>query len=132
MGIIYNLLKDIPVSAALAERIKIIEAEVDKIKDENTALKEEKDDLLVRISQLEQERSEQNSSENEFAEHCGVKFKRVPSGEYDKTIPYCPDCEKAMFANHRLPRITHECSSCGFRAPFTARQIQSVTKDLFS
>lgn len=132
MGVVYDLLKDLPVSAALAERIKLIEAETVRIRDENVSLKKEKTDLFEKVTQLEQELSELKASEDEFVNHCGVKFKKVPSGEHDKMIPYCPSCRKAMFANRKLSRVTHECSLCGFRAPFTVREIKFVTKDLNS
>lgn len=130
MGILFDLLKDLPVSAALAERIKIIEAETLRIREENMALQEEKADLLKKNVHLEQELSELKAPENKFVEYSGVKFREISPGKYNKTIPYCPDCRKAMFINRNMSRATHECSLCGFRAPFTARQLAFVTKTL--
>ena len=130
MNSILDILKDIPVSAAQKVRIESLESELRKITDENAALKKENAELKAKTLELKQELSKYRGSEEKFVEHSGVKFRKIQGGGYDKTMPYCPVCELALHESSVANRMTHTCSKCGFIAPFTVRQLSSVTKDL--
>lgn len=129
MKSIIDILKDIPVSAAQKVQIESLESELRKITDENAALKKENAGLQEKAFNLEKELSKHRSSEEKFIEHAGIKFRKVTGG-YDKTMPYCPVCEIALYPGTVGNRRFHTCSKCGFVAPFPVRHLSMVTRGL--
>lgn len=98
MGII-DLLKDIPLSAVLKEKIVGLESE-------NEALKQKVSQAEEKIRNLE-ERLSHLSALTEFIEEAGALFKRNTDGTWNET-PYCPSCKAAMVSPGR-----HELYRCG-------------------
>ena len=126
---LWDMMKDIPVSAALAERIKMADAEIGKLAKENAEFKKENANLLAKNTELMEIISKTEASHNQFEEYAGVKFKKVPGGSDMENMPLCPKCCIALYIDSIGNRRTHKCSSCGFIAPFTVRQFHEMIKN---
>ncbi len=126
---LWDMMKDIPVSAALAERIKMADAEIRKLTNGNADLKKENSNLLAKNAELMEIISKTEASHNQFEEYFGVKFKKIPGTSDMENIPLCPKCCIALYIDTVGNRRTHKCSSCGFFAPFTVRQFHEKMKN---
>lgn len=88
MGYITDLLKDIPLSSVLKERLAIAEDKIETLESENSNFKElvfEKDQEIQRLSQLIQTLQKI---------HDAPPLKFIPPFYYTDSdpVPYCPTC----------------------------------------
>jgi len=128
---IIDFIGSLQVTAAQKVRIDMLIDNLKRITEENVALKKENAECQATVLKLENELSKYRTSAEKFIEHAGVKFRKIDNGGgYDKTMPYCPVCEIALYIGSVSGRRTHICSGCDFRAPFSARQLAYKTKDL--
>lgn len=127
---VFDFIKDIPLSAVLIEKLKMADAEVYRIKYEKVELEKEKAELLARIADLVKESAEAKTSKDKFVDEFGLKFIKLPDGSYDKTIPFCPRCEFALYEGSACNRRTHMCSNpkCGFISPLDVRSLYTRLK----
>lgn len=121
MSLISDLLKDIPLSAVLRERVKSMDADIERLREENANLEKDKAQLLKENKKLMDELSKMKTSAKNFVEYHGAKFRKLPDGSYDKTVVYCYHCESPMTAiSNNLP---FECSRCGYTTDFRKRDL---------
>ena len=111
MGWILDILKEIPISAVLKERIVEREKEIEAIKAENEALRAENRTLKSQRAML--------AAQDEFLERSGVLWRKNSAGGYEE-FPYCPKC-KFVLAQFRARSLN--CSQCAFVAPFHPSQL---------
>ena len=130
MGFLWDLAKDLPVSAALAERIKMADAEIKNLTKENAEFKKKNTELQAENTEIRNELLAKAMVADEFIDFAGLKFRRLNDGSYDKTIPYCPKCHTALYIESVAGRRNHKCSNCGFIAPLTVRQLNFQMQSL--
>ncbi len=88
MGIIFDILKDVPLSAALKEKIVKLESEMSVLKTENAILKSENEELKSKIKIYE--------DKNKQIFHANLLWlKNDPN-------PYSPSCNSIHMANIKL------------------------------
>lgn len=107
---IIDLLKDIPLSAVLKEKIGALESENETLKAQLSQAQEKARTLEEKISHI--------LTSQEYIEESGAFFKRRENGEWDYT-PYCPSCQTAMVQPKRHELYVCGKKSCGQRASFT-------------
>jgi len=124
MGWLADLLKDIPVSAVLKERIALAEDKIknleecnEKLTKDNEVLLGKNSDLLCKIERLKKEES--------FIEDSGVLFKIKSDGNFEH-FAYCPKCKQAM---SEFPPRSNEmliCAPCTYTAPFAPKELNLI------
>ena len=64
-----------------------------------------------------------------FVDYMGAKFKRKPSGGYEKSV-YCPCCEVGMAAvDNDDPYV---CGKCNSMTTFTRGELPSILDEIAS
>ena len=93
-----------------------LDKELATVKEENKHLKEEIERLKAQIPK------------KEFVKFEGAKFKRKPSGGFEKTV-YCPICECGMSSPHdgRMPFI---CAQGHASTTFHKNQLPKILQEL--
>lgn len=123
---IRDIVKELPLSDVLRERLVIAEARTAAVEKENVNLKEENAGLVKRLDEANKELSALRSVKENFVEHRGALFKRHPAGGYHKAV-FCISCGKPMSAFDVFP---YACDSCQIQLSFTIAELDSVLKDL--
>lgn len=96
------------------------------VKEMLAKVEKEKLDLEEKLSNAQQEIFELRKQIPgvDFVEYMGVKFKRKPSGGYEKSV-YCLDCEVGMGSTDsgRMPFI---CGKCQALTTFHACDLEKI------
>jgi len=110
-------------SAILKERLALVKDMLDKVEKEKYDLERELNKAQEEISRLKS-----TIPSTEFVQYRGVKFKRKPSGGYEKTA-YCPSCELGMASasSRSMPLV---CGKCGALSGFKARELVGVLEEV--
>ncbi len=116
MGLLADLLNEIPTTGVAHERMALamekaaaIEADLIRLKDENARLTGE----LAAARQF--------IPRPEFVEAYGVLFKRRAGGGFEP-VAYCPDCRRALARKE----AKLACTKCNFVAPFHRRDLRGA------
>lgn len=88
MGFILDILKDLPISAVLRERILQLESDILEVHQSKAGLEKKLAELEAEHLQTVREFEAYRRAHENFVEKEGMKFKRLDSGSYDET-PYC-------------------------------------------
>ena len=124
MGWLLDLMKDIPITPILKERLALAEDKIRALEEENRKLRDEKKKLLNINKALQGKVKEQNA-ESSFIEDSGVLFKIKDDGNFEK-YAYCPICKQAM---SMFPPGSNEmliCARCTYTAPFRPNKLSSI------
>ncbi len=112
-------------SAVLRERLGLV-------KDELAKAEKEKADLQIELANAREEISmlKEKMPSRQFVEYRGVKFKRKPSGGYERSV-YCPSCEVGMatIPGGTLPFV---CGRCNCLSGFPAGELDSILREVQS
>jgi hypothetical protein len=117
-------LKDIPVSAAIKERLALKEEQFNELKTENG-------ELTKRIGALEAENSELKSKlrihedKDRFVDYRGVFWKRKLGGGFEAT-PFCPSC---TFVMHIYVK-SYECRRCNIKTFVGPQQVPNIISEI--
>jgi regulator of replication initiation timing len=103
------------------DKYEILETKLANSEKENDLLKQEVESLKDKLSTQKLEQS--------FVEYMGVKFKRKPSGGFEKAA-YCQKCNGGMFALD--PSMPFVCGACGSTAGFNGGQLSKVLSEATS
>lgn len=126
MGLFTDILKEIPTTGVLRERILLLQEKMNDCNEQVIDLKEENTQLKEDNRKLEEEIQKLRSQED-FEEHRGALFKRKPGGGYHLSV-YCPLCHNSTFS---LQGITpYSCQACKWYADFTGKQLTSIINKL--
>jgi hypothetical protein len=131
MGWLFELLKDVPLSVVLRERVQLAEDKVKKLQMERDEARSEVERLTREIEAINKRFDEQKISEKEFVSFKGVKWKRKPSGELEQ-VPYCPSCSLVLHPVPQfglLPRDFLKCYCCSFRSPFKLSELDRIATE---
>jgi FtsZ-binding cell division protein ZapB len=138
---IADLVKGLPVSAVLKERLALAQDRFDQLQREADQLKNEAVRLGQEVQRLQQEndalRSEAAELKKRLEEpaalglvmHRGVYWKRKPAGGYED-VPYCPDCKGVMAKIPPWGPDTIRCKKCSRVAPFHPREVSEVIAEM--
>jgi len=130
MGFITDILKDLPVSAVMREKILKLETDILKVKKEKAELEEQFAELKEKYLQTVREFEEYRASHEQFVEVKGMKFKRLDSGAYSE-IPYCIN-----FRCHNSPMSIIDdfgyalCSQCGYKVKISSEEVRHIAETL--
>lgn len=132
MGLFLDLVKDLPLSAVMRERIIQFEADILKLKEEKAELKEQLADAKEKYQKLFREFEEYRDAHEKFVEVKGMKFKRLDSGAYSET-PYCinPGCHNAPMSVHDDFNLA-ACSNCHYKVQATSEEVHQIVESLSS
>jgi hypothetical protein len=118
MGWLTDFLKEIPTAGVARERMALaqeraaaMEAEVERLKEENARV----------IKELDAARRQLPSAE--FVEYRGVLFKRRAGGSFEPDA-YCPDCKRVLSSIEAF--LPLECSKCNFMGPFSDATLPAI------
>jgi hypothetical protein len=125
VGFITDILKEIPTSGVLKERVALAEQKYELLERENDVLKQENARLK---SELEALRRKVPSTQ--FVEARGVLFKVKPHGGYEPDA-YCPDCKRALWTLEE-DVFPLGCSKCKYQAPIFKRDVAGIIAELQS
>ena len=117
---------ELPVADVLKQRLELVkeqyeslEAEVAKLRDENSVLRH-------RVTELES--SLRNVAvDAEFIELRGALFKKEPNGSFHDAV-YCPRCKGPMSSLEGA--VPYRCSQCKTMVDFTGDELNAVRKEL--
>jgi hypothetical protein len=123
MGLLTDILKEIPTSGVLKERVALAEQKYDLLEQQNENLKLENARLKSELAAI---KSAVPSSA--FMEARGVLFKRKANGSFEPEA-YCPDCERVLSTFEEMV-FPPSCSRCRFQAPFFKKEIAGIIAEL--
>lgn len=125
MGLLTDILKEIPTSGVLKERVALAEQKYELLEQQSENLKLENARLKAENAALRKA-----APSSEFVEARGVLFKRKADGSFEPDA-YCPDCRRplSMGAIHDL-YFPPTCSKCNFDAPFLKSEIPGIIAGL--
>jgi hypothetical protein len=98
-----DLMKDIPLSAVIKERLAHEEKLHEETKAKNAELQLQVDELTKEITKLKTELASLKTPD-EFVDRNGLFWKKTGEG------PYCPRCKGTM---GKLGPTMHRCPKCG-------------------
>ena len=130
MGIvseIRNILKEIPLSDILREKLSIAERAIEQLEKENIELKKQNSNLLERANKYEKQLASFRAPKEEFIEERGALFKRRPEGGYHKAV-FCLKCRMPMMSMERV--IPYSCERCKIAVDFTGDELPDILKEL--
>jgi hypothetical protein len=108
----------------------ILKERLDLIKDTLAKVVNEKADLEIELANAKKEieRLKALVPNAKFVEYGGVKFKRKPSGGFEKTV-YCPSCEVGMatISGANMPFV---CGKCNSLSGFNSNELNSILKEV--
>ncbi|MBA7646296.1 hypothetical protein ES703_54058 [subsurface metagenome] len=112
-------------STILKERLALVKDVLAKVEQEKSNLERE---LAIAREEISCLKSLVPSTD--FVQYRGVKFKRKPSGGYEKTA-YCPSCEVGMASTSSgsMPLV---CGKCNALSGFKSRELVNVLKEVES
>ena len=126
MGLFSDILKEIPTTGVLRERILLLQEKMNDLNEQIIDLKEENTQLKENNRNLQKELEEFRHQE-EFVEHRGAFFKRKPGGGYHLTV-YCPRCHNSTYSFQGITPFA--CEACKWLADFTGKQLKSIMNEL--
>ena len=118
MGVLADVLKEIPTNSVLRERLALVEAKFAALETENDRLRDEVATLKGTVESLRR-----LVPSRDFVETHGVLFKRKADGSLDRIV-YCPKCQHAM--NSLEDFLPFDCLGCRFTSPFIRRELARV------
>lgn len=100
------------------------------IRDQLSALKTKNDELeaALAVAREENERLRRLVPDSRFVEYGGVKFKRKPSGGFERTV-YCPSCEIGM-ATIPGADMPFTCGKCNALSGFSSGQLSAILREV--
>ena len=117
-----EMLKEVPLSAVLKERLALVQDQLSFASDEKAKLQEELAQAKEEIARLRQQVAAQAVAE-EFVEEQGALFKRKPGGGYHEVV-YCPWCR---FATKPEPSFDmFRCAPCKWHSPFAPIELKTI------
>lgn len=128
MRIIDDFLKGLPVNPILREKILEMDTTINRLTEENIALKKENADLLTKNSELSHVLADKTMLANDFTNTRGLKIRKLPTGGYEETIAYCVQCKTPLSSSHRTKNL--ECSQCWYKSSIQARHLSVVISEL--
>ncbi len=112
----------------LKERIVQLREEFDRLKDKHDSLERDNERLKAEVERLGKA-LEKEAIPNEYIEHRGVLFRRLPNGNIQDEV-YCPSCKCTMGSlEGELP---YRCSKCRFAASFTGHDLKRIVAEVAS
>lgn len=123
MNLLTDILKEIPTSGVLRERVALAEQKYESLERENETLKKENAKLKGELEAVR--RKVPNPA---FVEARGVLFKRRENGGYEPD-PYCPECQRVMTC-YEPTVVPATCDRCKITAPFRQHQIPQIIAEL--
>ena len=112
-------------SVILKEHLALVKDMLTKVEKENSDLKKELVSAREEIIELKAK-----IPSTKFVEYRGVKFKRKPSGGFEKSA-YCPSCEVGM-ASTPSGQMPFVCGKCNSLSGFKSRELASILKEVKS
>lgn len=105
MGLITDIIKGLPISAVLEDKLKEADRRYEKLEAENQQLRKDNDRLRRRVNELEKSA--------EYVDVEGLLWKRKPDGEFERK-PRCPICadHPVLFDFPPRSRLHWNCSKC--------------------
>lgn len=110
----------------LKERITQLREEFERLQDKYDRLEAEHQKVVDENQRLRKQ-LEQTTIPDEYTEHRGVLFRRLPNGKLQDEA-YCPDCKIPMTSEMGIAPM--RCSKCHRTANFTGKQIHRVISEL--
>lgn len=126
-SVIHDIIKDLPLSSVLREKLLVAEARIAAIEKENMELKEKCAKYAKRIDEFEKELVAKQRAEENFVEYDGFLFRKGDDGEYIKAV-FCPECFRIMSA--WMGDFRYECGNCSIEAPFFERELPRVLEEI--
>jgi len=126
MSWINDLLKEIPLSTVLKERVALIEEKFKLAETENSKLRQQNDALAAENKTLKQQLVTLGI-EKQFVEMRGVLWLRDAGGEF---LPYCPVCKIALTGTPPHSPDSLRCSKCKFTAPFHPNEAKDIAQSM--
>ena len=130
MGImteIKDLLKEIPISDILREKLASADKSISKLEKENAELRKINLENSKKIQWFENELNSLRMIRDEFVESNGALFKRKQGGGYH-SVPYCPECKKPLSLFGRDFQCA--CDNCKINFGFYQTDLIQIIKDL--
>jgi hypothetical protein len=128
MGIFTDILKEIPLSAVLRERLTDAETKMAALEQENASLKTQVASLTRDLQQARGEiEAQQQFEQSDLVPFKGALWKRKPGGGYFDDV-LCRECHNPMVSSHGV--LSYVCVPCDVRVNFTGRQLAQVMRDL--
>jgi hypothetical protein len=110
----------------------ILKEQLALVKDMLTKVEKEKSDLEKELVSAREEIIELKAKipSTKFVEYRGVKFKRKPSGGFEKSV-YCLSCEVGMAStpDGEMPFV---CGKCHSLSGFQSQELASILKEVES
>jgi len=124
---IREILREIPLSDILREKLSIAERSIEQLEKENIDLKNQYRTVLDKINELEKELSAFRSRKDDFIEERGALFKRRPEGGYHEAV-FCPKCRMPMVSVGQM--LPYTCGRCNISVDFTRRDFRRIFNQL--
>jgi hypothetical protein len=103
MGLITDIIKGLPISAVLEDKLKEAEKRYERLETDNRQLREENFTLQKRINEL--------TKSDDYVEVEGLLWKRKVGGGFEGK-PRCPICPNHPVLFDFPPRVHWNCSKC--------------------
>lgn len=113
------------VAALQSEHADIHEKRI-SLMTENAELKQRIAGLEMALTESKRKLSEDQRQRDEFVEHRGALFKRMPGGGFHEAV-YCPNCKRSTGSLDRM--IPYSCT-CGWLATFEPYKLPNVLKEI--
>jgi len=127
MSVFTEIVKEIPLSAVLKERLTLAEVEMSGLKQANARLTTENQILRSDLSKAREEIQRHNQIlQGEFVEYRGALFKRKPGGGYVDDA-FCRQCHNPMVSIHRTP---FQCVRCNVMVNFGSWDLPKIVTEL--
>ncbi|MDI6808280.1 MAG: hypothetical protein QME66_04765 [Candidatus Eisenbacteria bacterium] len=121
------ILKEIPLSDILREKLTITERSITQLEKENIDLKNKNAEMSKEVGKLQEELATLRATKDNFVEERGALFKRKPSGGYHEAV-FCPGCRSPLSSlGGDFPYICHKCS---IQLDFSLKDLPAILKSL--
>ena len=126
LDLINKLITEHGSATILKERLVQLREEFESLQKKYDGLEAEHQKVLEENEHLRRQ-LEQKTIPDEYTEHRGVLFRRLPNGKIQGEA-YCPNCKVPMVSLVGMMPLT--CSKCNHSASFTGQDIHRVISEL--